>query len=195
MIDARAADQASLVVVTGPPASGKSSTARRLAERLTVPFVSKDIFKERLYEQFGSVEELQEPIEQAALAILFSVVEAQLAAGVSIVAESDFHVGSDPTRLGELAEEHDAAVLQVHIGGDVDALVTKFARRAAEGERHPGHGDEPEDAVELRRKLEADYWPPLDLPGRLLKADMGDDEDAIVDRVRAVWSGGSVGEA
>ena len=176
-------------MVTGPPASGKSTTARELAARLTVPFVSKDTFKERLYEHFGSGDEIQETIEEAALAILYSVVAGQLAAGVTVVAESDFNVDSNPARLRELAEEHEADVVQVYIGGDVDALVAKFARRAARGDRHPGHGDEPEDALELRRKLETGYWPPLDLPGRLVKADMGDEEDAIVDRVCAVVGG------
>jgi predicted kinase len=182
-------DPPALIVVTGPPASGKSSTSRRLAERLRVPFVSKDTFKERLYEHFGSADEVQETVEEAALAILFSVVDGQLAAGVSVVAESDFNVDSNPARLRELAEQHGARVVQVYIGGDVDALVAKFAQRAACGDRHPGHRDEPEDAAELREKLEARYWPPLDLPGRLVRADMSDDEDVIVDRVGAVLGG------
>ena len=37
-----------LVVVTGPPASGKSSIARDLASALEIPFISKDELKERL---------------------------------------------------------------------------------------------------------------------------------------------------
>lgn len=46
-----------LLVVSGPPASGKTSIAEELAARLRIPFISKDTFKERLYEAFGSGEE------------------------------------------------------------------------------------------------------------------------------------------
>ena len=172
-------------MITGPPASGKTSVAGELAQRLKVPFVSKDTFKERLYETFGSGDELQARIDDAGLAILFSVVESQLREGVSVAAESNFDANSDVEPFRRLADEHGVAVVQVHIGGEVDELVAKFVRRAAEGDRHPGHGDEPEDADELRAKLESGLWEPLDLPGLLVRANMHEDEATIVERVRA----------
>jgi predicted kinase len=178
-----------LIVVTGPPASGKTSAARRLAQRLTIPFLSKDTFKERLYEAFGSGDELEEQVEAASLAILYSVAGSQLAAGVSVVAESNFDADSDVGALLRLAGERGARIVQAHIGGDTEALVRTFARRADEGRRHPGHRDEPADADELRAKLDAGHWRPLDLPGELVQADMDDDEDEIVDRVRAACGG------
>ena len=49
-----AGDGPLLVVVTGPPASGKTSVAEELASRLGVAFLSKDTFKEVLYEHLGS---------------------------------------------------------------------------------------------------------------------------------------------
>ena len=179
------ADLPSLIVVTGPPASGKSSAARTIAAELRMPFLSKDEFKERLYEAFGSGDEIEARIEAAALSILFSVAGGQLRAGVSILLESNFDARSDTAPILELQREHDARVVQVHIGGDTDALVAKFARRAATGKRHPGHGDEPEDAEEVRAGLEAGRWEPLDLPGPLVRADMHDTEMEIADRLRA----------
>jgi predicted kinase len=178
-----------LFVVTGPPASGKTSVAEELAKKLGVPFLSKDAFKEKLYESFGSEDELEERIDSAALAILFSVVERQLAEGVSVTAESNFDTASDVEPLRTLAREHDAQIVQIHIGGETDALVAKFARRAASGKRHPGHGDDPSDADELRAKLEAGLWEPLELPGTLVQADMHEDEEVIVDRVRQALDG------
>jgi predicted kinase len=149
-----------------------------------VPFASKDTFKEALYETLGSGDELEEQIDAAALAILFRVVEAQLEAGVSVTAESNFDAETDVEPIRRLAASG-ARVVQIHIGGETDALVEKFARRAASGDRHPGHGDEPSDAAELRAKLEAGLWEPLDLPGLLVRADMDEDEAAVVERVRA----------
>jgi predicted kinase len=159
--------------------------AEELAKRLKVPFVSKDTLKERLYEAFGSGEELEQRIDEAALAILFSVVESQLAEGVSVAAESNFDAESDTEPFRRLAAEHDVEIVQIHIDGDTEALVAKFVRRAQSGKRHPGHRDGAGDADELRAKLEAGHWAPLKLPGTLVEADMHDDEEEIVERVRA----------
>jgi predicted kinase len=158
--------------------------AEELARRLKVPFASKDTFKEAMYETLGSGDELEEKIDAAAIAILFRVVDAHLDAGVSVTAESNFDVHSDVEPFRRIAER-EVDVVQVHIGGDVDALVEKFAGRAASGDRHPGHGDDPSDADELREKLEAGLWEPLDVPGLLVRADMDDDEAAIVERVQS----------
>jgi predicted kinase len=173
-----------LVVVTGPPAGGKSSTARAIAAELRVPFLSKDEFKERLYEVFGDDEALEPQIETAGLAIVFSVAASQLRVGVSVVVESNFDVRSDTGPLREVAEEHGARIVQVHLGGAADEIVEKFARRAAEGDRHPGHGDEPEDAETVRRELEEGRWEPLDLPGELIRAGLDADEHELAGRVR-----------
>ena len=177
-----------LVIVTGPPAGGKSSTSRAVASELRIPFLSKDEFKERLYEVFGDDEALEPRIEQAALATLFSVAASQLRVGVSIAVESNFDARSDTRPLRELADTHGARILQVHIGGPVDEIVEKFARRAEEGDRHPGHGDEPEDAETVRRELEAGRWEPLDLPGELVRAGMHADEQELAGRVRDALS-------
>jgi hypothetical protein len=159
--------------------------AEELARRLKVPFASKDTFKEAMYETLGSGEDVEERIDAAALAILFRVVEAHLDAGVSVTAESNFDARTDVGPFRSFAEEHDAEILQIHVGGETEALVEKFVRRATSGKRHPGHRDTPADADELRDKLESGLWEPLDLPGRLVRADMDEDEEAIVARVRA----------
>ena len=159
--------------------------AEELAKRLKVPFVSKDTFKETLYEVFGSGDEVEERIDTAALAILFSVVESQLAEGVSVTAESNFDAETDVAPFQRLTEAYDARVVQIHIGGDAEELVAEFVRRSESGERHPGHGDDAGDADELRAKLEVGLWQPLDLPGLLVQADLHEDDEQIVARVRA----------
>lgn len=178
-----------LLVVTGPPASGKTSIARDLAERLRVPFVSKDMFKETLYEQLGSGDELEPQIERAGLELLYRVVEAQLSAGVSVMAESNFDADSDLGPLRRLQREHDARLVQVYCTREKEQLLEHFVERIEEGDRHPGHGDEPEDAPEVERKLEEGVWDPLDLPGELMEVDRDADGfsiDEVAERVRAL---------
>jgi predicted kinase len=158
--------------------------AEELAKRLKVPFASKDAFKEAMYETLGSGDELEERLDRAALAILFRVVQAHLDAGVSVTAESNFDARSDVAPFRRIADA-DVRIVQIHVGGDADALVEKFARRAESGDRHPGHRDAPEDAAEVRAKLESGLWEPLPLPGLLVRADMDEDEETIVERLRA----------
>ena len=150
-----------------------------------MPFLSKDEFKERLYEVFGEDDSLEPQIERAALSILFSVAASQLHVGVSVVVESNFDAGRETTPLRRLAETNAARIVQVHLGGPADEVVEAFARRAESGERHPGHGDEPGDAEEVRANLRAGRWEPLDLPGELLKASMHADKRELTTRVRA----------
>jgi predicted kinase len=186
MPDQTAASRPALVIVTGPPASGKTTLAEHLAERLKLPFISKDTLKERLYETFGSREGVEDRIERAALAIMLAVVESTLRAGVSVLAESNFDADSDVAPFLDLNDRCDVRIVQVHMDRDTDELVETFVRRAESGDRHPGHGDDADDAAEVRAKVEAGFWAPLKIPGALITADVNDDEDAIAERVRAV---------
>ncbi len=172
-----------LVVVTGPPASGKSSLARAIAHECDIPFLSKDELKERLYEQLGSGPELEEAIEGSALAILFSVARSNIAAGVDVLVESNFDAETDLTLFDGIGAE----IVQIHCDRDTDELVSSFAERAARGDRHPGHDDRPENAAEIRRRIEAGCWAPLDLPGTLIRVDLGSgtaDPTAIARKLR-----------
>lgn len=98
-----------------------------------------------------------------------------------MLVESNFDRDSDTGPLRAL----EARIVQVHCGGDTDALVRAFAERSASGGRHPGHDDRPQDAAEVRRKIESGFWDPLDLPGELIRVDTtsrGVDMESIASR-------------
>jgi predicted kinase len=157
-----------LVVVTGPPASGKTSLAQALAHELGLPWISKDALKETLYDALGSGEELEPRLEEAARRLLLTVAEQQLASGLSAIVESNFDRDADPAPPERLWREHATRVVQIHCRGEGTQLLERFAERAASDERHPGHEDRPE---EVRDDLERGRWDPLDLPGELIEVD------------------------
>lgn len=171
-----------VVVVTGPPASGKTGPAKRLAEQLRVPFLGKDDLKETLYDTLGHGDDVEDALERAAHALLCRIAAVQLDAGVSVLLESDFNADTGPDEILRLVEDRDVRLVQVHMEGDTEVLVERFLERVREGERHPGHEDDEADAADLRAKLEAGYWAPLELPGELYRFDVSD-KDAMPDEV------------
>jgi predicted kinase len=156
-------------VVTGPPASGKTSLARALANELGLPWISKDALKETLYDLFGSGEEAEPRLEEVARRLLLTVAEQQLASGLSAIVESNFDRDAELAPLERLWREHPTRVVQIHCGGERDELLERFEERAASDERHPGHEDRPE---EVRDDLERGRFDPLDLPGELIEVDL-----------------------
>jgi predicted kinase len=77
-----------LVVVTGPPAAGKTTIARAVADRLGWPLVAKDPIKQTLAETLEvRGRAASQRLGVATFDVLFHVLGELLRAGVSAVAE------------------------------------------------------------------------------------------------------------
>ncbi len=147
--------------MTGPPGAGKSTLARAVADELGLPLVAKDDVKEALFDTLGAhdVEESRR-LGAAAWTLLFRTAGEILRAGGSLVVEGNF---SD---AGEFARLPPARVVQLHLTAPEDVLMERYLQR----ERHPGH-QTVAYAPEIRRRIRAGDWGPLDLPGTLLRVD------------------------
>jgi predicted kinase len=157
-----------IVIVTGPPASGKSTLASRLAADLSLPAITKDGIKETLLEASGPVDvEESKHLGRAAWAVLWHVLEAELAARRSVLVEGNFSaVDADP-HLRRLGETFAFTALQVHCFAPVDVLYERYEARI--GERHPGHTDAAR-LPGLRDVLEPDLYL-LTFPQRSISID------------------------
>ena len=79
-----------LVIVTGPPCTGKTTLARRLAADLGLPLMSKDTIKETLFEVLGVPDRAgSKRLGGASMELLYTFIEAQLAAGQGCGAERE----------------------------------------------------------------------------------------------------------
>jgi predicted kinase len=129
-----------IVIVTGPPASGKSTLASRLAADLSLPAITKDGIKETLLNQSGSVDvEESKQLGRGAWAVLWHVLEAELAARRSVLVEGNFSAEHADEHLARLAERFAFTTLQIYCFAPVDVLHERYEARI--GERHPGHTD------------------------------------------------------
>ena len=137
--------------------------------------LSKDTFKETLYDVIGSGSEKEQLVEVSALRLVEALAADQLCAGVPVIIESNFD-DNDVVPLKNLLVVSRARALQLYCDLPDNELVARFRERAAHGQRHPGHGDAPEDAEQIRAKIRARTWEPLDLDGTLERIDTRDDD-------------------
>jgi predicted kinase len=178
-----------LVIVSGPPASGKSSLAEELGERLFLPVLSRDAIKEPIMDQLGSREDQgSHRIGAAAYAVLYAMLDQLLSAGVGVIAESNFACGEAERYLQPLIDRSRA--VQLVCETSAAEIVHRYKQRDEEGDRHPGHESaDPSTLADLGQSVLAGQYDPLDLDIPLLRVDTTEgfspDLDEVTRFVRA----------
>jgi predicted kinase len=185
-----ASDAPLVVVVTGPPASGKSSIARAIADGLPAPLLGKDPIKESLFDGLGTGDAAwSKKLGIVTYGVLFLLAEEEVRARRSCVLEANFDHNDASAQLGAIQLKHGFRALQIVCIASREVLIERFRERA--DSRHPGHIDDErlEDVVE---SIDAGRWRALELDGELVEVDTTDwstvDVDALLERARAAES-------
>ena len=131
-----------LIIITGAPASGKTTLGRRLAGDLRLPFIGKDDIKERLFDSLGWKDrEWSRQMGLATYPLLYYFVETELRAGISLIVESNFRPEYDTAKFLKLQQQYGFEPVQVFCHASGQILLARVRQRARSGERHPGHVD------------------------------------------------------
>jgi predicted kinase len=157
------------VVVSGPPASGKSTLAPQLAGALSLPLVAKDVIKDALMSVLPVPDlEASREIGRAAVRAMFAVAASS---PIGAVIESNLHRSSAVDDVTALPGQ----VIEVFCRCTQATASERYARRA--GTRHAGHFDGVRTAAELWNPevcepvaggwplLEVDTTTPVDVAG------------------------------
>jgi predicted kinase len=166
-----------LIVVTGMPASGKTTLARALGDRLGLPVIEKDAIKEALYDSLGVGDvEWSQRLGTGSYSLILLVAGRLLDVGLSLVAEANFFRGSEPLFAGLPPHR----LVQVHCEAPIEVVVERYTSRPP---RHPGHLDD-QRVDELRARHESGANGPLELTGELIVVDTTTaDSGALADDV------------
>ncbi|HEV2702259.1 MAG TPA: ATP-binding protein [Steroidobacteraceae bacterium] len=152
--------QQGLFLVTGLPATGKSTLARALARTLGMPLLAKDAIKEPLLEILGAADPAaSRRLSDASFAALFSLADVQLTAVGAVVLEGNFRAGEHEPLLRALLARHAVPCTQVLCRVPEPLRQARLKARAADPGRHPGH----QDAVWVAAVTQPDGF--LDLEG------------------------------
>jgi predicted kinase len=132
-----------LVVISGVPATGKSTLARLLRDELGWPLLAKDHLKETLHDAAGSMptftRELSKTYGRQSIALLYTIAHELLATGVSCIVEAYFLPTLAAKDLAPLAMI--SRVRQVHCAVPAEVSIARYQRRFEAGLRHPVHLD------------------------------------------------------
>ncbi len=163
-----------LVVVSGPPCTGKTTLARQIAAEFGLPFYYKDGLKETLCDALGCGDiAWSRRLSGACMELLYHIARTELAVGRSLGIEANFRPDLAAQRYHDLCAMFACRPIEVHCTADAQVTVQRFRRRGASGARHPGHHDA-EMAATVAKNIMSGVYGPLELGGPLLRIDTSD---------------------
>jgi predicted kinase len=163
-----------VVIVTGPPCSGKSTLAAVLAAHLRVPLIEKDVIKEALFDTLGASADgdpraWSRSLSNASFAAMFRLASRIVGQDGSLILEGNFRP-EHAREFEALYAAGNATLVQICCGGEGRVLLERSEERARLALRHPGHLDR-QAIHELRESLLAGSSPPLQIPGSCFNFD------------------------
>jgi len=149
-----------VVVVTGIPASGKTTLATALSIQLGWPLISKDVVKEALFDALGTGDlEWSQRLGRAGHVVMYSLG----AKCPQVILEAHFQRGIAEPELLALNRR----IVQIYCRCPVDVAAERYRRRIDDPDRHAGHLPEHQSDQVMERWMN-DVPTSLDLPNALL---------------------------
>ena len=127
------------ILIGGQPASGKSRFAEYLSKEISIPMVSKDIIKEKMFDTVGfKCREEKVKLGVAAMDILYYFAEENMKVNKPFILENNFE-NSSREKLEEILKKYDYTPINVIFTGDTEVLHKRFLERDISPSRHRGH--------------------------------------------------------
>jgi predicted kinase len=179
-----------LVVVSGPPGSGKTTLAHALARAIPCPAICRDELKEGLVHAAGPgfQGERGDPLTQRTLPLFFEVLRVLVAGGVTVVAEAAFQDERWRAGLAPLERLCELRIVRCRVEPAVS--FQRAARRASERAAHTrAHGDNTIGKDEATWAAMAAAFEDIFLPAPRLEVDTTDGYDPPLSEVLAFVNG------
>lgn len=131
-----------VIVITGPPASGKTTLGKWLSQQLKWPYIGRDDIKETLFDALGwSDREWSKKLGSASYELLYHYLLTHLAVSQPIIIESNFNPTFSTPQFQAYDRQFGICVLEIQCYAEHALLQQRYRQRVEAGTRHPGHVD------------------------------------------------------
>ncbi len=163
-----------LILLFGPPASGKTTLVHKFSELTDLPYISKDEMQEFILNRLGNGDrEWTKNTTFAALDIMYYLIGNFMRAGQSLIVESNFVPENDTEKMMIIKQKYDFNPVQIILEADKEILIQRFKERALSPDRDQAHGDM-DNFEEYLPRFKPGYSKPLELGGDIYHLDTSD---------------------
>lgn len=149
-----------LILLSGLPASGKSTLGIQLSNTLQVPFLQKDIYKELLADVSKECSfEHSVLYGKMAQAIVYTTAQSILRAGGDVILEGMFYEERDGKKIREIEETMGCSIFQIQLTANPEVLKERFQKRLQTGQRHAIHLEHWLDRSQFDQEFDKTHLP------------------------------------
>ena len=128
------------IIISGPPASGKTTLGRKLKEHYNLPLLYKDLIKETLFDTLGIADaEWSGKLGYTSMVLLYKLLDVNLSAKKSIIFESAFLGNDESKKVQVIIEKYNAYPIEIYCTASDPVIIKRFMNREKSPERHKGH--------------------------------------------------------
>lgn len=119
-----------LVIVSGHPATGKSTLAGRLGRDFGRPVVHRDELRHYVFDGFSQIDQVRDLLPAAGDRLVIGSVSLVVEAGVGVVLDGNFNTERHMAPVRDLITATGLPVAEICLWGDPDELRRRFIERA-----------------------------------------------------------------
>ena len=125
-----------LILITGAPASGKSSIAKAVSEMIQVSYISKDCFKIQLFEKYGFTSHKEKKrLSILGEDIMYDHILNSIRNNEDIIVDNNFKNFDRIRNIIKMANVH-VKVICIYCEADYNILAYRYNERISSGVRH-----------------------------------------------------------
>lgn len=175
-----------VIIINGNSCTGKSFLLQKLTNKLGLPNVSRDEFKEMLFDQIGVGDaEWSKKLGGMSYSLFFLTIEKLLKTKKSFIIENNFNPKQHGQIIKSFLEKYEYDSIEIFLESDPSVTLSRHKKRWESGERHRGHVDN-ERFEEFEKKLKEEIAVPVNVSERIIRIDTSDFSKVNYDEILKV---------